>query len=161
MATEAKAHFPEQVQTSTAHAFALRHLRNTAHGPLLAKLDGGRSKFREMAEAINSHKIFFSAGGDGPRVLAQYPVTRLALATVDEFCKTMDEQIGPQLRPRAGGVDVGSAAGPNWSAMFSRLPAARGLRFATPTTGPSNSAPTHMLKLWAVTPPSWVGKVTT
>ncbi|KSU61701.1 exonuclease domain-containing protein [Rhodococcus qingshengii] len=153
VATEAKAHFPEQVQTSTAHAFALRHLRNTAHGPLLAKLDGGRSKFREMAEAISSHKIFFSAGGDGPRVLAQYPVTRLALATVDEFCKTMDEQIGPQHVPEQRGIDVGSAQRDELVGHV--LPIARRAWAAIrdPHNWTIKFTPTHMLKLWADTHP--------
>ncbi|WP_161987478.1 exonuclease domain-containing protein [Prescottella subtropica] len=153
VADEAKSQFPDQVQTSTAHALALRNLRNTPHGPLLAKLDGGRATFRDIAAAIDSHKIFFTPGGDGPSVLAQYPVTRLALATVEKFCTTMDEHIGPHHVPEQKGID-------QWSPQRSELvdhvlPIARRAWAAIrdPHNWTIKFTPSHMLKLWADTHP--------
>src|SRR5699024_10051805 len=48
VADEAKMKFPPSVHVSTAHALAVRELRRTPRGPLLAKLSGGRATFREM-----------------------------------------------------------------------------------------------------------------
>ncbi len=153
VADEAKSEFPDQVQTSTAHSLALRNLRNTEYGPLLAKLDGGRATFRDIATAIDSRKIFFTAGGDGPRVLAQYPVTRLALATVEKFCTTMDEHIGPQHVPEQMGIDQHSAQ--RDELVHHVLPIARRAWAAIrePHNWTIKFTPSHMLKLWADTHP--------
>ncbi|WAL49747.1 MULTISPECIES: exonuclease domain-containing protein [Rhodococcus] len=149
VANEAKSQFPDQVQASTAHTLALRHLRSTAYGPLLAKLNGGRATFREIATAIDSRSIYFASRGDGPALLAQYPVTRLALATVERFCTTMDEQIGPEHVPAQAGIEDGTNHRAELVEHIVPLARRAWAAICSPHTWTIKFTPTHMLKLWA------------
>lgn len=148
VAKAADAAFPDQTQASTAHALARRHLQGTAYGPLLAKLEGGRAKFREIADAIGSTKVVFS-DRNGPTVLAQYPVTRLALETVEKYCTTMDTEIGPQHVPQQKGIEPGSS---NRSELVAHIVpiARRALRaILDPHNWTLSFTHSHYLKLWA------------
>lgn len=148
VAKAAEASFPSQVQASTAHALARRHLQSTAYGPLLAKLEGGRAKFREIADAIGSTKVVFS-DRNGPSLLAQYPVTRLALATVEKYCTTMDTAIGPQHVPDQKGIDRHSSS--RAELVDHILPIARRAWRAIldPHNWTLSFTHSHYLKLWA------------
>jgi DNA polymerase III epsilon subunit family exonuclease len=149
VAKEADAMFPDQVHASTVHALALKHMGKTSYGPLLAKLDGGRATFREIATEIRSTQLYFSSRSDGPAMLAQYPITRLALATVERFCITMDTEIGAHHVPALRGIESRTAH--REELVGHVLPIARRAWRALldPHNWTIKFTPSHYLKLWA------------
>ncbi|MFL0579452.1 exonuclease domain-containing protein [Dietzia sp. 179-F 9C3 NHS] len=105
VAREAKSRFPQSVEASTAHALAFRHLKTGPHAALLGKLNAPRPRWRDTIDALGATKLWLPTGGAGPRVLSEYVMTRLALRTLEQFCRTTDEGIGPHHVPDQVGVD--------------------------------------------------------
>lgn len=106
VAEEAKRKFPRTVTAMTAHKLAMTQLRNTPHGPLLAKL-GERVPWRTTADAIYPAKTVVDMH-DGRKLFSSYVIGRYALRTVEEFCKTLDTDIGIQHMPDITGITRGS-----------------------------------------------------
>ncbi|MDN5758322.1 MAG: AAA family ATPase, partial [Tomitella sp.] len=147
VADEARAEFPQNVTTSTAHALAVRNLRSTPQGALLAKLDGGRSTFRDMGSLIDARAVTIRTP-DGARTFAPYPVTRMALATVEKFCTTMDTRITARHVPPQLGVDDPDARAELAAHIVPRAQAAWAA-IRDPHTWTIKFTPSHVLKLWA------------
>jgi hypothetical protein len=82
-------------------------------------------------------------------MLAQYPVTRLALATVEKYCTTMDTEIGPQHVPDQKGIDPRSSS--RAELVDHILPIARRAWRAVldPHNWTVSFSHSHYLKLWA------------
>lgn len=147
VADEADTSFPKPVSASTAHRLATRHLQSTPQGALLAKLHGGRAKFRDMGELINARRLTVRTP-DGARTFAQYPVTRMALATVEKFCTTMDARITARHVPPQLGVDDPDSRA-ELAAHIVPCAQAAWAALCDPHTWTIKFTPTHALKLWA------------
>lgn len=150
VAEELKRKAPDTVTASTAHALAYRHIRTTAHGPLLAKLDAPRQSWRHIIAAVGAERMWLTTSGR-PRPVSDYMVARLGLATVERFCQSVDEQIGSQHVPVQPGI-----VGDDWLAL--RDKAVRCARRAwrnlcDPNRGEVRFTPAHYVKLWAHTDP--------
>ncbi|WP_081790123.1 exonuclease domain-containing protein [Gordonia alkanivorans] len=106
VAQEAKRKFPPTVTAMTAHKLAITNIGNSAHAALLGKL-GERVPWRTTAEAIHPARTVIDMP-DGRKLLSSYVVGRYALRAVEEFCKTLDTEIGVQHMPDIVGVPPGS-----------------------------------------------------
>lgn len=151
VAREAKGKFPQQVKASTAHALAFSHLKSGPHADLLGKLNAPRPRWRDTIDALAATKLWLPQGYGGPRVLSEYVMARLALRTLEQFCRTTDEGIGPHHVPEQTGVE-----GPARDLMVEQvLPLARrAWRLAlNPQRFEVQFQHDHYLKMWADTGP--------
>ena len=105
VAREAKSKFPNSVEASTAHALAFRHLKAGKQADLLGKLNAPRPRWRDTIEAIGATRLWLSGSNGAPRALSDYVMARLALRTVDAFCRTTEEGIGPHHVPDQPGIE--------------------------------------------------------
>lgn len=151
VAREAKGQFPKQVRASTAHALAFSHLKSGPHADLLGKLNAPRPRWRDTIDALAATKLWLPQDHGGPRVLSEYVMARLALRTLEQFCRTTDEGIGPHHVPEQPGVE-----GPARDLMVDQvLPLARrAWRLAlNPQRFEVQFQHDHYLKMWADTGP--------
>ena len=151
VAREAKGQFPQQVRASTAHSLAFSSLKDGPHADLLGKLNAPRPRWRDTIDALAATKLWLPADYGGPRVLSEYVMARLALRTLEQFCRTTDEGIGPHHVPEQTGVE-----GPARELMVDQvLPLARrAWRLAlNPHRFEVQFQHDHYLKLWADTGP--------
>ncbi|MEW1938411.1 exonuclease domain-containing protein [Dietzia maris] len=151
VAREAKGQFPQQVRASTAHSLAFSHLKNGPHADLLGKLNAPRPRWRDTIDALAATKVWLPQDHGGPRVLSEYVMARLALRTLEQFCRTTDEGIGPHHVPEQTGVE-----GPARDLMVDQvLPLARrAWRLAlNPQRFEVQFQHDHYLKMWADTGP--------
>lgn len=97
IATDAKGKFPRSVRCSTAHALAMAAVgREYEH-----RMNGPRVPAREQAQILRIHGPFKA----GARLLAPQRVARLAIETVERFCKSADEDMTVWHVPRKPGLD--------------------------------------------------------
>ncbi|WP_067565755.1 UvrD-helicase domain-containing protein [Nocardia acidivorans] len=105
IAEEAKSKFPECISASTAHSLAYRNLANTRHAPLLDRMRrGARIPIGETGKRLKVDRFLSYVGGETVTLTA-YEVTRHALAAVDRFCRSADEQLTKQHVGRIPGLD--------------------------------------------------------
>lgn len=109
VAHEAAAEFPDNTTAMTIHAMARRQILNTAYGPLLGKLNTELPPWSATSAAIMPRKVVVDTAA-GARVLSAYAVGRIALETVEMFCRTVDDKISAKHLPPVTGIDVGTAA---------------------------------------------------
>lgn len=109
IAKEAQRNAPPNTRARTMHALARQELNKTAHGPLLGKLNAERQPWRITAAAILPREVVVDTPG-GRRLISSYLVGRYALGAVNEFCKTVDEQITAAHLPPIPGIPSGSQA---------------------------------------------------
>ncbi|WP_143542981.1 UvrD-helicase domain-containing protein [Rhodococcus sp. NCIMB 12038] len=152
IAVEAQRRFPRLVTCSTAHALANRGIRNTRHARLLDKMRTvKRVPFYLTQESLGIRNANVTGYDGRPRQLSAYQLTRHALRTIDDFCKTADDTIGPQHVPIMAGV---GATG-HQQLIDIVLPHAH--RGWADLTNPHGNALTfghgHYLKLWALEHP--------
>lgn len=150
VAEELKRKVPETVTASTAHSLAYRHIRSTAHGPLLDKLNAPRASWRSIIAAVGAEKLWLTTSGR-PRPMSEYMVARLGLATVEKFCQSTDSVIGPQHVPSQPGI-----YGDDLDALRDKVVrcANRAWKNLTnPNTFEVKFTPSHYLKLWEQTGP--------
>ncbi|GGK10829.1 DNA helicase [Pilimelia anulata] len=143
IAADARRAFPKTVQCSTAHSLAFRAVGHAYKH----RLDGPRLPARDVAARLGIDSGL--ALGDGVLV-DPTQLARLTMETVDRYCRTADEQIGPQHAPDVHGVEdqahaflAGRLA--EWAtAAWADLRDVDGkLRFAHD----------HYLKMWALSRP--------
>jgi len=155
IATEAGRKFPRHMMSSTAHALAFRGLRGTAHAPLLDKLEMGKVPFSVTERELGILPMT-ARGPDGrQRVISAYQITRQVLRTVEEFCKTTDQEIGPQHVPPMIGLDSRGEHHNQHALVEHVLPlAVKAWRDVYSTSGTAvKFSHGHYLKLWAMIRP--------
>ncbi|MFD6517028.1 UvrD-helicase domain-containing protein [Rhodococcus sp. NPDC060176] len=155
IATEAGRKFPRHMMSSTAHALAFRGLRGTAHAPLLDKLEMGKVPFSVTERELGILPMT-ARGADGrQRVISAYQITRQVLRTVEEFCKTTDQDIGPQHVPPMIGLDSRGEHHNQRALVEHVLPlAVKAWRDVYSTSGTAvKFSHGHYLKLWAMIRP--------
>lgn len=97
IAGDAQLEFPEQVRCATAHSLAYG-----AVGRLYRRrLNGPRVPAREAARILRIHDPL----GLGDKMLAPAQVARLAMETVDRFCRSADREPNGYHVPRKTGLD--------------------------------------------------------
>ncbi|MFI9507159.1 UvrD-helicase domain-containing protein [Nocardia sp. NPDC052566] len=109
IAVEAQRKFPTNVTAKTSHALARKGISVSAHAPLLDKMGAGRIPLHVTGTRLGIRSISVSGADGSPRLLTDYKVTRHVIRTLDEFCKTADEHIGPQHVPAMVGLDTDGA----------------------------------------------------
>lgn len=150
VAKEAAGKFPSTVQASTAHALAFKHIRTTAHGPLLGKLDAPLATWKTVIAAMGAEKMWLTTSGR-PRPISAYAVARLAMDTVERFCQTTDETIGAHHVPAQPGV-----YGPDLRGLQDKVMRCARRAWANLLNADRfdvRFTPTHVLKMWAMTNP--------
>lgn len=155
IATEAGRKFPRHMMSSTAHALAFRGLRGTAHAPLLDKLEMGKVPFSVTERELGILPMT-ARGPDGrQRVISAYQITRQVLRTVEEFCKTTDQDIGPHHVPPMIGLDSRGEHHNQHALVEHVLPlAVKAWRDVYSTSGTAvKFSHGHYLKLWAMIRP--------
>lgn len=155
IATEAGRKFPRHMMSSTAHALAFRGLRGTAHAPLLDKLEMGKVPFSVTERELGILPMT-ARGPDGrQRVISAYQITRQVLRTVEEFCKTTDQEIGPHHVPPMIGLDSRGEHHNQHALVEHVLPlAVKAWRDVYSTSGTAvKFSHGHYLKLWAMIRP--------
>ncbi|WP_052071041.1 AAA family ATPase [Rhodococcoides fascians] len=107
IAVEAGKKFPRCVTASTAHSLAYRGIANTRHAPLLDKMRGNaRIPFRVTQDRIGIKGLGVTGNDGEPRLLNPYKITRHVLRTIDKFCQTTAEEIGPEHVPVMPGLNA-------------------------------------------------------
>lgn len=152
LAEEAKASMPSNVECRTAHSLAYRDVGYRYK----ARLDASRVSARDALTIMHGSgrpetRILNAPIDLGGVVLRPITLVRLALATVDRYCQSADQDIATHHLPRVDGVKglarqaladvVAPIAALAWADL--RHPAGR-LRHT----------PDHYLKVWALTRPT-------
>lgn len=106
IAKEAGRKFPKHVDARTAHSLAYNTIRqHHAYGDLIDKLRGNRIPFHLTRQQFNIAGGTVTGADDQPRTLSAFAIGRHASATIEEFCKTTDDTLGPQHVPAMPGLD--------------------------------------------------------
>lgn len=150
VAKEASGKFPQQVQASTAHSLAYRHIRTTSYGPLLTKLDAPLATWKTVISAVGAEKLWLTSSGR-PRPLSDYTIARLSMGTVEQFCQSTDEKIGPHHVPLPPGVEGADRAALQDKVM--RCARRAWANLLDPNKFEVRFTPSHYLKMWAMTGP--------
>lgn len=150
VAKEASGKFPRQVQASTAHSLAYRHIRTTAHGPLLTKLDAPLATWKTVISAVGAEKLWLTSSGR-PRPMSDYAIARLSMDTVERFCQSTDEKIGAHHVPTQPGVEGADLAALQDKVM--RCARRAWSNLLNPDRFEVRFTPSHYLKMWAMTGP--------
>lgn len=151
IATEAGRKFGRHITASTAHSLAYRAMPRLGFGPLLDKMrSAGRIPFSTTARELGIRGANIRTR-DGNRYLGPFVIVRHTLRTVEKYCQTTDDQIGPQHVPEMVGVT-------NHDALVDIvLPHAR-RAWADALDVNGTAVPfghSHYLKLWALSRPKF------
>lgn len=104
IATEAGRKFGPHVTASTAHSIAYRSMGRLGYGALLDKMrNSARVPFATTAKELGIRGANVP-GTDGNRYLGPFIIVRHTLKTVEKYCQTADETIGPQHVPPMIGI---------------------------------------------------------
>lgn len=107
IAQEAARKMPRNITAKTAHSLAYSGIANTRHAPLLARMrDSRRIPFHETARELRIDGFRVTTADGKGRWLDDRKAARAALATVDAFCKTADQQITARHVPILSGLDL-------------------------------------------------------
>ncbi|WP_280422563.1 UvrD-helicase domain-containing protein [Nocardia carnea] len=157
IAQEAGRKMPQCVTASTAHSMAYRGIGNTRHAPLLDKMrrNTRRVPFYETARALRIEGLSVPTAAGQNAWLDDRKIARHALATIDLFCKTADDELSVRHVPAMKGLDLDGDRTNNRVLAESVLPYAR--RVWADLQNPHGTAVAfghgHYLKLWALEHP--------
>ncbi|MBF6460137.1 AAA family ATPase [Nocardia puris] len=156
IADEAGRKMPSSITASTAHALAYKGIRNTRHADLLPKMRRSRRvPFHETARALGIAGTGIQTADGKGRWLDDRKIARHALATIDRFCKTADDEMTVFHVPPMKGLDGDGDYTNNRALAEHVLPWAR--KVWADIQNPEGTAVafghSHYLKLWALEHP--------
>lgn len=144
IATEASRKFPGHVSCSTAHSLAFRAVgRQYAH-----RLRGPRIPAAETARRLGVTDGL-ALGAD--QYVTAVQLARLAMKTLDRYCYSADDEIGPQHVPHVNGVTTQPARDALVAALVPL--AVRAWADIREPRGELRFTHDHYLKMWALTRP--------